>query len=342
MTVQEAIEAVVGGESLSADDTYGVFNEIMEGKATDAQIAALIVGLRMKGETIEEITGAARSMREKAVHVVPEDKTHLVDTCGTGGDGSNTFNVSTAAAFVAAGAGARVAKHGNRSVSSQCGSADVLESLGVTITVSPETMKECLDEIGICFLFAPLLHKAMKYAIGPRKEIGVRTVFNILGPLTNPAMASSQLLGVFSPDLVEPLASVLNNMGSSKAYVVHGTDPLDEISVSTETRVAELCGGKVTSYSVKPQDFGIEPSNLDLIKGRTAEENAHVIHNVLGGSKGPSRDIVVLNAAFAIAASGRAATPQEGIGLACESIDSGAAMAKLEKLVEKTRSASAA
>ena len=338
MTIQEAIRHIASGGSLAMAESFDVFNEIMAGKTTDAQIAALITALRMKGETPDEIAGAAIVMREKAVNVLPQDSAHLIDTCGTGGDGAHTFNISTAAAFVASGAGAVVAKHGNRSVSSQCGSADVLEALGVSIGAGADKMKECLDEIGICFLFAPSLHKAMKYAIGPRKEIGIRTIFNILGPLTNPSRAPAQLLGVFAPDLTETMAGVLKNMGSRRAYVVHGLDNLDEISTCAETRISELSEGAVRSYSVSPEQFGLPRAVRADLVGGAPRENAGIIKGILDGKKGPQRDIVVLNAAFALAAAAKAPTPLDGIALAAESIDSGAAREKVRLLVEKTSS----
>ncbi|MBD3239765.1 MAG: anthranilate phosphoribosyltransferase [Chitinivibrionales bacterium] len=334
--IREAIRKAVSGKNLTVDETTEVFTRIMEGEATDAQIAALIVALRLKGETVDEVTGAATAMREKAEPVVPEYTDYLVDTCGTGGDQSNTFNISTAAAFVAAAAGARVAKHGNRSVSSRSGSADVLEALGVNIGISPADMKTCLDEIGICFLFAPALHKAMKFAAGPRKEIGVRTVFNILGPLTNPAGARNQVLGVYSYELTELMGSVLKNLGSERAFVVHGLDPLDEVSLSSETRVTELCDGALKTYTVTPRTFGLEEASLDAIRGGTAEENATIVRGVLEGKPGPCRDIVLLNAGFAIAAAGLAETPAGGIDLAAKAIDSGAAADKLRRLAELT------
>jgi anthranilate phosphoribosyltransferase len=337
MLIQDAIRYVSTGKGLSVQESIDVFSDIMNGKATDAQIAALIMGLRMKGETPDEITGAATVMREKAIHILPRTSAHLIDTCGTGGDGSNTFNISTAAAFVAAGAGAVVAKHGNRNMSSKCGSADVLEALGVRISVSPETMKECLDTIGICFLFAPALHQAMKYAIGPRKEIGIRTIFNILGPLTNPAFAPSQLLGVFSPELTQTMAQVLKNMGSQTAYVVHGLDKLDEISICANTRISELSQGVVRTYEIKPEDFNIKRATHQDILGGSAQENAEIIKNVLSGKKGAHRDIVVINAAHAIAAAGLADSALSGLDLANQSIDSKAAYQKLQLLIEKTK-----
>jgi anthranilate phosphoribosyltransferase len=337
MTIQEAIRQVSSGKSLSITEASAVFNDIMSGNATDAQIAAFIVALRMKGETADEITGAATVMRDKATQVKPADSRHVIDTCGTGGDGAHTFNISTAAAFVAAGAGAVVAKHGNRSVSSKCGSADVLEALGVNIGIDAAAMKKCLDEIGICFLFAVSLHKAMKYAIGPRKEIGIRTIFNILGPLTNPALAPAQLLGVFSEELTATMATVLKNMGSTRAYVVHGMDGLDEITTTAETRIAEVVNGGVKTYRITPEDFGMARSPLSALTGGTTAENAAIIREILSGASGPKRDIVVLNAGFAIAASGIAPGPADGIALAQKSIDSGKAMEKLEKLIAWTK-----
>jgi anthranilate phosphoribosyltransferase len=332
MTIQEAIKSAVAGQYLTTAQSIEVFTTIMNGEATDAQIAAFIVALRMKGESPEEITGAATVMREKATPVLPENNEFLVDTCGTGGDGANTFNISTAAAIVAAGAGATVAKHGNRSVSSKCGSADVLEALGVTINASPETMKNCLDRAGIAFLFASSLHKAMKYAIGPRKEIGIRTIFNILGPLTNPARAQRQLMGVFSEKLTETMAAVLNSMGSRRAFVVFGMDSLDEISVAGSTKVSEVADGSVKTYQITPEEFGIKRAPSSELLGGSPVDNAEIIRAILSGQNGPRRDVVVLNAAFALAASGRAATPKEGIAMAERSIDSGAAREKLEML----------
>jgi anthranilate phosphoribosyltransferase len=336
MMLQDAIKKVTSGIHLTVSESTVIFNEIMEGKATDAQIAAFIIGLKMKGETPEEITGAATVMRDKATHILPLHSDFVVDTCGTGGDGAHTFNISTAAAFVTAGAGATVAKHGNRSVSSKCGSADVLEALGVDISVDESVLKDCLDDIGICFLFAPSLHNAMKYAIGPRREIGVRTIFNILGPLTNPANANNQLLGVFSPALTIIMATVLKNLGSNHAYVVHGADHLDEISLTTETNVAELLNGTIKTYVVKPEDFGFARCSAADLVGGDIQSNASIITDIFHGAKGPKRDIVLLNAGFAIAASGIAKDPKEGIILAEKSIDSGAAKKKLAMLVAKT------
>jgi anthranilate phosphoribosyltransferase len=336
MNIVDAIRGVTAGANLTVAEAKDVFGDIMSGNATDAQIAAIIVALRMKGEHSEEIAGAAAAMRDSATHVVPSDESHVIDTCGTGGDGAHTFNISTAAAFVAAGAGATVAKHGNRSVSSKCGSADVLEALGVNISVDPDVMKQCIDELGICFLFAPALQKAMKYAIGPRKEIGIRTIFNILGPLTNPSLARRQLLGVFSPDLTQTMAEVLLNLGSTHAYVVHGSDHLDEITITGSTHVAELANGTIRSYDICPEDFGLARSPISTIAGGDAKENAVIVRSILSGETGPRRDIVLLNAGFAIAASGVARDPAEGIAMARSTIDSGKALEKLNKLVDKT------
>jgi len=336
MNIKEAIKYVIDKKDLSFTEAKEVFNDIMSGNATDAQISAFIVALRMKGETASEIAGAASVMREKAIHVIPSNTQYLIDTCGTGGDNSNTFNISTAAAFVAAGSGARVAKHGNRSVSSKCGSADVLEALGVNINADANVMKKCLDEIGICFLFAPSLHKAMKYAIGPRKEIGIRTIFNILGPLTNPSLAKSQLLGVFSLELTKVLANVLNILGSTNAYVVCSLDNLDEITLTAETQISELSSQTIKTYTIKPEDFGFKRCSLSDISSQSIQQNTQIIKDILNGKKGPIRDIVVLNAGFAICASGIAKTPQEGIMLANQSIDTGKALEKLNKLIELT------
>lgn len=338
MTIHEAIRMVLDGENLSAQESADVFGCIMSGGATAAQIAALLVGLRMKGETVDEITGAATAMREKATRVVPETTEFLVDTCGTGGDKSGTFNISTAAALVAAGAGARVAKHGNRSVSSRSGSADVLESLGVNISLPADRMKACIDEAGIGFLFAPSVHAAMKHAIGPRKEIAVRTIFNILGPLTNPSFAPAQILGVFSGTLTETLAGVLAKLGARRAFVVHGADGLDELSVTAPSKISELNDGNVETYEIMPEQFGLHRWKPEDIQGGTAEENASIIRDVLSGKPGAAREIVVLNAGFAIAASGKAQDPNEGIRMAAESLDSGSAAKKLEMLVRISQS----
>ncbi|MBD3420998.1 MAG: anthranilate phosphoribosyltransferase [Chitinivibrionales bacterium] len=337
MTIQQAIKEVIAGANLSREQAKEVFNDIMSGNATDAQIAAFIVALRLKGETSDEIAGAAEIMRAKATHILPQKDEYVVDTCGTGGDGAHTFNISTAAALVAAGAGAKVAKHGNRSVSSKSGSADVLEALGVSLSIDSERMKTCLDEIGICFLFAPSLHTAMKHAIGPRKEIGVRTIFNILGPLTNPSLTRAQLLGVYHPDLTSTLAQVLSTMGTAKAYVVHGADGLDEISTCAPTHVAEVSCAKVISYTIEPGQFGIKKAASHNIAGGSPRQNAAIIRGILDGTQGPCRDIVVLNAGFALAAAGIAADPQQGIEQAGAAIDSGQARTKLDLLIRATQ-----
>jgi len=334
MDIQTAIKQVTSGKSLSVADASEVFASIMEGLATDAQIAALIVALRMKGETPDEITGAAYVMRDKATHIYSNSRKNLIDTCGTGGDGSNTFNISTVAAFVAAGAGAKVAKHGNRSASSRSGSADVLESLGVNIGLNAEHISACLKELGIGFLFAPALHAAMKYAGAARKQIGIRTIFNIIGPLANPARTTSQLLGVFSPDLTETMAQALKNMGSDKAFVVHGLDPLDEISICGPTKISEIRGGEIATYQITPEDFGFKRAALADILGGDPDRNAAIAVDILDGKKGAPRDVVVLNAAFALCAASVTETPKEGIAAAEKSIDSGAAREKLEKLRE--------
>lgn len=331
--IVEAIQRVVEGESLGRVEAAGVMEEIMGGQATDAQIAAFITALRLKGETIEEISGLAEVMRAKAVPVTTSGA-ELVDTCGTGGDVAGTFNISTTTAFVVAGAGVKIAKHGNRSVSSKCGSADVLEALGVAIELNPADVGRCIDEAGIGFLFAPLFHKAMKYAIGPRREIAIRTVFNILGPLTNPAGASAQIVGVYSPDLTTKLAAVLGNLGVRRAMVVHGADGLDEISNTGESTVAEYKDGQVTQYSVSPEQLGRPRVTLAEIKGGTAQENASILRAVLSGEAGPRRDITLMNAAAALVAADRAESLEAGVEVAATSIDSGAAVEKLERLVE--------
>lgn len=335
--IKEAISKVVQRENLTEKEAIDVMTEIMTGKATEAQVASFITALRMKGETIDEITGCAKVMREHATRIAVKagiDRGIIADTCGTGGDKTKTFNVSTAAAFVVAGAGVVVAKHGNRAVSSKCGSADVLEALGVNLDMPSEKVEECINKIGIAFLFAPLLHLAMKYAIGPRKQLGIRTIFNILGPLTNPAGANVQVLGVYSPDLTKPLCSVLKNLGSKGAFVVHGMDSTDEISITGKTRVSELKNGKVKTYTIKPQDFGLKKASLKDIAGGDAKENAAIITGIFEGKKGPKRDIVLLNAAAVLTAAGKSKNIKDGIKLAEESIDTGGAKKKLKELIE--------
>ena len=331
--IKEAIAKVVEKVDLSEEEMESTMDEIMSGKATPAQIGSLITALRMKGETVEEIAGAARLMREKAVKIKSSSRL-LVDTCGTGGDRSHTFNISTVSAFVVAGTGLKVAKHGNRSVSSQCGSADVLETLGVNIEAKKEVVERCLEENGIAFLFAPLLHGAMKYAIGPRREMGIRTIFNVLGPLTNPAQAKAQVIGVYDGKLTEPLAQVLGRLGSKHSFVVHGSDGLDEITLTGETRISELKEGNVNTYQIKPEDFGLKTCGKDALLGGDKQNNADIIQEILKGAKGPRRDIVLLNSAAAIVAGDKAKDFKEGIELARDSIDSGGAREKLKKLIE--------
>ncbi|MBN2402881.1 MAG: bifunctional anthranilate synthase component II/anthranilate phosphoribosyltransferase [Spirochaetes bacterium] len=334
--IKEAIKSVMESRDLSEDTAVSVMDEIMEGGATDAQIASFITALRLKGETVEEIAAFAKVMREKSVRIMPASR-DLVDTCGTGGDESGSFNISTAAAFVAAGAGVKVAKHGNRSVSSKAGSADVLEALNVKIDLSPEDAAKCIDEVGLGFLFAPKLHPAMKFAIGPRREIGVRTVFNILGPLTNPARASYQIMGVYDENLVEKLADVLKHLGVKRGFVVSSHDGLDEISISAPTLIAYIDGKDIRTKKFSPKEVGYKIGRKDSVMGGSAFDNANIIKNILGGAKGPQRDIVCLNAGFAIAACGGMSI-KEGVILAEESIDSGRAQKTLENLVEFTNS----
>jgi len=331
--IKEAISKVVSGESLSKEEASNTMNEIMSGEATPAQIACFLTALRLKGETIDEITGCATIMREKVTRIQTNTEI-LVDTCGTGGDVSHTFNISTIAALVAAGAGVRIAKHGNRAVSSQCGSADVLKALGVNTEADADKVARCIDEAGIGFLFAPMLHPAMKYAIGPRREIGIRTIFNILGPLTNPAGAKSQVLGVYDVRLTEPLAHVLKNLGSRHVFVVHGADGLDEITTTDKTFVTELKDGEVRSFVINPEDFDVTRANKADLIGGTVEENAKIALDILQGEKGAKRDVVLLNASAAIVTGGLASDFAEGIRLASESIDSRKAMKKLETLIE--------
>ena len=336
--IKEAINKLIIGKDLDETLMIEVMNEIMTGETTPAQIGAFITALRIKGETIEEISGAAKVMREKSTKIstdvaVSEGEV-LMDTCGTGGDSSGTFNVSTTTAFVAAGAGVPVAKHGNRSVSSLCGSADVLEALGVNLELPSEQVGACVKEVGIGFLFAPMLHGAMKYAIGPRREIGIRTIFNVLGPLTNPAGANVQLLGVYSPDLCEKLAQVLGRLGSKRAMVVCGAGNVDELTVTGDTEVAELVDGKVRNYVVRPEDVGMQRSRLaDLKGGDTAEESAEQLRGLLQGAIGPRRDMLLLNSGAALYVAGKAPGMKTGVELATEVIDSGAALAKLEALI---------
>ncbi|SFM61102.1 anthranilate phosphoribosyltransferase [Ectothiorhodospira mobilis] len=337
MNMQEALRAVTERRDLTGPEMTQVMRQIMTGEATPAQMGAFLVGLRMKGETVDEVAAAAAVMRELAtkVEVSPE---HLVDTCGTGGDASGTFNISTAAAFVVAAAGGRVAKHGNRSVSSRSGSADVLESAGVNLELDPEAVAQCIDRVGVGFLFAPHHHGAMKYAVGPRREMGVRTLFNVLGPLTNPAGAPNQVLGVFSTHWLEPLAQVLGRLGSRHVMVVHAEDGLDEISIGAPTRVAELRDGRVSSRIIAPEDFGLARTPLDAVRVDSADESLTLIRGVFAGQPGPARDIVLLNAGAAIYVSGLAESMEAGVRRAAQVIDEGAAAARLEQLASFSRS----
>ncbi len=331
MQIKEIIKDIIDGKDMTEDTAYSAASQIMSGQVSEAQISALLVGLRIKGETVDEITGFARSMRENMT-VVRSPEAVVLDTCGTGGDGNSTFNISTIAALVAAGAGCLVAKHGNRSVSSRCGSADLFEKLGVKIDISAEQMSECLEKVGISFLFAPRLHPAMKHAIGPRREIGIRTIFNILGPLTNPARVRHQVIGVYSRELSRLLAEVLKNLKSVHALIVHSQDGLDEISVSSETFISELKNGIIRDYKIGPEEFGISRRSLNSIRAKTIEESGQLTMSVLSGKKGPARDIVLLNAGAAIYAADKADTIAQGIELARISIDSGRAREKLEML----------
>lgn len=333
-------------ESLTREEARTVMTEVFSGKATDAQIAALLVALHMKGETVEEIVGFAEAMRAAAEPLpLHEDSTLsvsgtgrdvLVDTCGTGGDAHGTFNISTATAFVVAGVGVRVAKHGNRSLSSKCGSADVMEALGVKISLPTAVLAACLEEIGIAFLFAPTMHTAMKYVQPARRELRLRTIFNLLGPLTNPARASAQVVGVYSLDLVEKVAEALSMLGVHRALVVHGLDGLDEITITGPTRIAEVREGNLRTYEVTPEEFGITRASLENISGGDAEANAAIIREVLAGKKSPRRDVVLLNAAAALVAAGRTEHLGDALPMAAQSIDSGAAAAKLDALVQFT------
>ena len=350
MTIQDAIAKAVEKENLSLDEMKSVMEILMTGTATPAQIGSFLTALRMKGETVEEITAAAMVMREKAIpinaclprsseinaHGIPALDETILDTCGTGGDQRNTFNISTATAFVAAGAGVKVAKHGNRAASSACGSADVWEALGISLSISPSRIEECISEVGIGFLFAPALHAAMKYAIGPRKEIGIRTFFNLLGPLTNPAGARVQLLGVYRKELTGIMAGVLGKLGCRRAMVVHGADGLDEISISGPTYVSELNRGRVLHYHIDPADYSISRRAHHDLRGGTPEENAHIILEILKGRKGPSRDIVILNAAAALYVAEVVPTIGQGVTLASTVIDQGKALEKLNALIQWT------
>jgi anthranilate phosphoribosyltransferase len=349
--LKEAIYKVVTRQDLTEGEMVRAMEVVMGGEATEAQIGAFITALRMKGETVAEITAAAKVMRAKATRIpmgnglvdldrdeINVDWETIVDTCGTGGDATSTFNVSTTTAFVVAGAGLKVAKHGNRAVSSRCGSADVIEALGINLNLTPQQVAQCIVEVGIGFLFAPQLHGAMRFAIGPRREIGIRTIFNVLGPLTNPAGANVQVLGVYDPNLTEPLAQVLGNLGTKSAFVVYGEGSFDEISIVGPTRVSELKDGKVRTYNIAPEDFGIKRGTLADIRGGDVFENARIVRRVLAGEGGPRGDMVALNAAAAFIAAGLAADFPGGIELARKTMETGQAVAKLEALVEKSKS----
>ena len=332
MDIKQAITHVVDGHDLSEPAAEAVMEQVMTGKATNAQIGGLLIALRLKGETVEEVTGFARAMRRRATPV-PSQQLLLADTCGTGGDARGTVNISTMAAFVAAGAGLAISKHGNRSVSSRCGSADVLEELGVNLDLTPKRVGACIDRAGIGFLYAPMLHPAMKYAVGPRREMGVRTVFNILGPLTNPAGAQVQVLGVYDRDLTETMARVLAALGSQAAYVVHGADGLDELSTTGPNRISQLTMGKIRTFTLDPLDYGIPRAELEDLKGGDAQQNATAFRRVLGRVRGPHRDVVLLNAAACLVVGKIADDLREGLALAAASIDSGAARGKLDTLI---------
>src|SRR5277367_1855873 len=340
--IQLALEKIAAGTGLSRTEAEAAMEQILGGNATDAQIAELLSGLRHKGETLDEIVGFATAMRRRATPIFPAGHAHadeaLVDTCGTGGDATGTFNISTTAAFVVAGAGVRVAKHGNRSISSRCGSADVLEQLGVKIDMAPDRVARSIEEVGIGFLFAPAMHAATRHVMPARRELRIRTVFNLLGPLTNPAGASAQVVGVYDASVTELMARALGELGVRRAFVVHGADGLDEISISGETRIAELRNGVVRTFTVTPDDFGLRRSPLESILGGDAEQNAKIIHKILGRSMlyrdhGPHREIVLANAAAALVAAGRAHDFLDGARLAAKSIDTGAARERLDALV---------
>lgn len=333
--IKESIAKLIKHADLTTAEIELTMEEIMTGQASAAQIASFLTALRMKGETIDEIVGAASIMRKHATKIKTKHPV-VLDTCGTGGDEAQTFNVSTIAAFVVAGAGIPVAKHGNRCVSSKCGSADLLKALGVNIKVDEHIVSKCLDDVGIGFLFAPMLHKAMQYAIGPRREIGIRTIFNMLGPMTNPAGATHQLLGVYDGRLAEPVAKALGKLGSKHALVVHGEDGLDEVTTTDYTQISELKDGRVKSFKISPADFGIKKARIEDLRGGDPDHNAKIAADVLNGKKGPQYDIVILNAGCAIYASDKAADIGEGVKTAEKSISSKAALNKLERLKEAT------
>lgn len=333
--LKQYIQKIVDRNDLTENEASQAMKIIMEGEATQAQIGSFITALRMKGETVDEVVGLAKTMREKALRINPKVD-FSVDTCGTGGDKSNTFNISTAAAFVAAAGGVSIAKHGNRSITSLSGSADVLESLGIRIDITPKNVEKCIERTNIGFMFAPAFHMSMKYAAAPRKELGIRTIFNVLGPLTNPASAKGQVLGVFDGKIALKMVNVLNKLGVERAMIVHGKDGLDEITLCGETEITELNNGEIKSYIIKPEEFNIKSCNKNQLVGGTADENAQIIKNILKGELGPKRDIVVLNAAAALYVGKKTSNLLEGIEKAKEIIDSGKAYAKLKEFKEFT------
>ena len=338
--IKECIRQLVDGNDLSFEDSQSALREIMAGEATDAQIAAFLTALRMKGETVEELTAFAKVMRENCVQLHPNVNGRMLDTCGTGGDKLKTFNISTAAAFVIAGAGVTIAKHGNRSVTSKSGSADVLECLGIDLKASPETVEKAIEQVGIGFMFAPVFHPAMRHAVAARKEVGIRTAFNVLGPLTNPASADAQLLGVYDPELTETLAYVLRKLDCEEAMVVHGLDGLDEVSTLGKTVIAHMKGGEVTTREMTPKDLGVKRASLENLQVATVEENAETLFKTVNGKSGrddAKTDIVLVNAAAGLIVSGKTRNFAEGVELAGESISSGAAYMKLRELVRVTR-----
>lgn len=328
-----AINKVLNRENLSEDEMKQAMNIIMDGKAKDSQIGSFLTALRMKGESIDEITGGAKVMREKSFKV-NLDGEYFVDTCGTGGDGANTFNISTIVAIISAAAGVKIVKHGNRSVSSKCGSADVLESLGVNIDLDPVMVKNCVKQIDIGFMFAPNFHKAMKHVINPRRELGIRTIFNVLGPLTNPAMVNNQVLGVFGEGLTEQIAGVLKNLGSKHSMVVHGLDGLDEITITTNTKVSELRNNKISTYYITPEDFGLPLGKTEDLVGGSPEKNADIFLKILKGENGSRRNIVLLNAGAAIYVGGKADSLTSGIDKARKVLDQGLALEKLNQFIK--------
>jgi len=337
MEFQKYISSLVEGRDLSREESEEVMAMIMRGEATSTQIGSFLTALRMKGEAVEELASFARVMRQFAITISPRVKGSLVDTCGTGGDAVKTFNISTLSAFVAAGAGVPVAKHGNRSVTSKSGSADLLEALGVNLDLEPREVEKVIENTGLGFMFAPLFHGAMKHAVKPRKEIGIRTAFNILGPLTNPANADAQVLGVFMPQLTEVMCRVLYDLGLKRALVLHGMAGLDEISIYGETKISELKDNTIDTYRITPGDFGVEESKLSEVRGGSPSENAEITLSILEGrEEGPKRDIVVINSAAAIYVGGKAKSLEQGVDLALESIDSGRAYSKLQELVENS------